>query len=194
MDLALATFLILAVIVSSVALAIGIPFALGMLAYDIVQSRKTSVVTAAAPSADTVESHIAIKRGVARAFVIVGAAFWSLAAFSEYRIAGSGASEATLMALVPLAASLATLVIGWYWERVASALLATGALAALAAGVVYGFAPQVWAIVTFALIGPMATAAILFWAARSEQEAYERATSLSPQLAFAFNARSGLGR
>jgi ABC-type Fe3+-siderophore transport system permease subunit len=85
-------------------------------------------------------------------------------------------------------------VIGWYWERVTAALLALASLGVVAAGVIYGFAPQVWAVVTFALIGPMMTASVLFWAAREEQEAYERATALRPDLAFAFSARSTIGR
>jgi hypothetical protein len=139
-------------------------------------------------------SHIALKRAVARALEILGAAFWSLAAYSEYSFNGSGATQAALMALVPLGASLATLVIGWYWERVTAALLAVASLGVVAAGVIYGFAPQVWAVVTFALIGPMMTASVLFWAAREEQEAYERATAHRPDLAFAFSARSTIGR
>lgn len=192
MELAIATFLILAVIVGSVALAVAVPFALGMLAYDLIKSRTSERAPATVVS--QAGSHIALKRGVARAFVILGAAFWSLAAYSEYAFNGSGATQAALMALVPLGASLATLVIGWYWERVTAVLLAVASLGVVAAGVIYGFAPQVWAVVTFALIGPMMTASVLFWAAREEQEAYERATALRPDLAFAFSARSTIGR
>ena len=43
---------------------------------------------------------------------------------------------------------------------------------------------------TLALIGPMLTAAVLFWLARREQDAYELATAARPELALFFSARS----
>jgi hypothetical protein len=126
--------------------------------------------------------------------VVVGSVFWSIATFAElYSLRQTGVGDATLAAFIPLGASLATLVIGWYWERFTAALLMVGAVAAIAWGVIYQFNPTVWAIVTFSLIGPMLTASVLFWQARRDQEAYERATSLSPKLAFIFAARSTLG-
>jgi len=50
----------------------------------------------------------------------------------------------------------------------------------------------VWMLMTFALIGPMVTAAVLLWLARTDQEAYELAEVRRPELAFAFSARSTL--
>jgi len=195
MELAFAAALIIAIIVGTVALIVGVPLVFGIMAYDIVQSRKTeaATATATAPVKDAATS-IAIKRGVARAFVVVGAGFWSLATFGElYSLSQSGFGDATLAAIIPLGASLATLVVGWYWERLTAAILALGAVAAVAWAVIYQFTPVAWTIVTFALIGPMLTAAVLFWQARRDQEAYERATSLSPKLAFVVSARSTLG-
>ena len=57
-------------------------------------------------------------------------------------------------------------------------------------GVIYQFEIGVWMLMTLALIGPMATAAALFWLARRDQDAYEHATALRPQLALVFSARS----
>lgn len=200
MGLAVATVLILGLILGTAALAIAIPFGIGMMAYDIIQSRKSErasePVSAPVPAdAKTAGGPIAVKRGVARAFVLFGAAFWSLASFAElYSLRQAGAGEAALMALIPLGASLVTLVVGWYWERLTAVALSVAAFGVVAYGVVYQFTPQVWALVTLALIGPMLTASVLFWLARREQEAYERATSLRPEMAFAFDARSTLGK
>lgn len=195
MELAFAAALIIAVIVGTLALIVGVPLVFGIMAYDIVQSRKTETATAAAAApAKDAATGIAIKRGVARAFVVIGAAFWSIATFAElYSLRQTGVGDATLAAIIPLGASLATLVVGWYWERVAAAVLMLGAVAAVAWAVIYQFTPVNWAIVTFSLIGPMLTASVLFWQARRDQEAYERATSLSPKLAFVVSARSTLG-
>ena len=200
MGLAVATVLILGLILGTAALAIAIPFGLGMMVYDIYQSRKgervsETVSTPLPADARTAGGSIALKRGVARAFVLFGAAFWSLASFAElYSLRQAGAGEAALMALIPLGASLVTLVVGWYWERFTAIALALASFGVVAYGVVYQFSPQVWALVTFALIGPMVTASVLFWLARREQEAYERATSVRPEMAFAFDARSTLGK
>jgi hypothetical protein len=188
MELAVATFLIAIVVLGTVALAIAVPFSLGLMAYDLIKSKASE-----APASAGARNHIAAKRGVARAFVIVGSLFWSVAAFAEfYTTRQVGFGEAALAAIVPLGASLVTLVIGWYWERLTAVALMAASIAVVAAGVIYQYSPQAWAVMTFALIGPMVTAAVLFWAARREQEAYERATSLRPDLAFAFAARSTL--
>jgi hypothetical protein len=188
MELAFAAFLAIVAVGSGIALAVGVLFAFGLMAYDIAESRKTREF-----SAEAAHTHIAVERGVARGFVVLGAAFWTVAAVAELYSGGQSGGQAVLYAFVPLAASLATLVVGWYWERLTSAVLALGALAVVAWGVVYGFSPQTWAIMATMLVGPMLTASVLFWLARSEQEAYERATALSPNLAFAFAARSTLG-
>ena len=193
MGLAIATVLILGLIIGAAALIIAIPLAFGLMAYDIAQSRRPTTVAVPA-DARSAGNPIAIKRGVARAFVVLGAAFWSLALFTEtYSQQSAGAGQAALLALVPLGASLITLVIGWYWERFTAVALAVAAVGVVSYGVIYQFTPQVWAVVTLALIGPMLTASVLFWLARREQEAYERATALRPEMAFVFDARSSLG-
>ena len=194
MELAFVAFLMIAIVVSIVALAIGVPLAIGLMAYDVSQDRKTR--TAEVKQAREVRDasvSIATKRGIARAFVIVGAVFWSFATFANLYSSGqTGAGEAALAALLPLGASLVTLVIGWYWERLTAAALMLGAIGVFAWGVVYQFSVQTWAIMAVMLIGPMVTASVLFWLARRDQEAYEAVTSLRPDLAFAFAARSSL--
>lgn len=193
MELAFVAFLYIAIIVAVVALAIGIPFALGMLAFDVWQDhKKQAAVPKRVVPADT-ETSIAFKRGIARSYVILGSAFWSAAAFGELYSGGrAGAGEAVMLALVPFGACLVTLVIGWYWERITAAALMIAAIGVLAWGVVYQFDLQTWIIMVVMLIGPMFTASVLFWLARRDQEAYELATSVRPQLALAFAARSML--
>jgi hypothetical protein len=191
MELAVVLFIMLALVVASVAVVLGVPFIIGLVAYDIIDSRKHE--TEKAFSAEEETSRIALKRGVARAFVILGSVFWSVATFFDvYTQRSAGYGSAVLAALVPLAVVLVTLVIGWYWERLTAIALLAASIGVMAWGVVYGFAPEMWAIVTLTLIGPMLTASVLFWAARRQQEAYELETAVRPQLAFAFAARSTL--
>jgi hypothetical protein len=191
MELAVVLFVMLVIVVTSVAVVLGVPFLIGMVTYDLIDSRKHE--TEKALNAEEATSRIALRRGVARAFVIFGSVFWSVATFLDmYTLRSAGAGQAILAALIPLGASLATLVIGWYWERLTAVGLLLASFGVLAWGTVYGFAPQVWAVLTVTLIGPMLTASVLFWAARRQQEAYELATALPPQLAFAFAARSPL--
>ncbi|MHB1323844.1 MAG: DUF7670 domain-containing protein [Coriobacteriia bacterium] len=193
MELAFAAFLLIVIIVGSIALAIGVPLAFGVMLYDVVQDRKQRVAEAKAPAREDAHIGIAVKRGIARSYVILGSAFWSAATFAELYSGGqSEAGTALMAALIPLGACLITLVIGWYWERFTSGVLMLAALGVLAWGVVYQFDMQTWLIITVMLLGPMVTASVLFWLARRDQDAYELAFSLPPQVAFAFAARSQL--
>jgi len=125
--------------------------------------------------------------------VIAGGAFWSVAAFAGlYSFRESGWSASLLAAFFPLVAVLATLVIGWYFERTTAALLVAASLAVVVWGVIYQWEAGVWMLMIAALVGPMLTAATLFFLARREQEAFEAAWSVSPQLAPIFAARSSL--
>lgn len=192
MELAFAAFIVIAIAVCSAAVVIGVPMVIGLVAYDAIQSNKERKTESAPVRADDPTS-IAVKRGVARAFVVVGALYWSAATFAQLYSGGqSGAGQAIMAALIPLGASLVTLVIGWYWERFTAAALMFAAIAVVAWGVVYQFEAQVWLITLVMLVGPMVTASVLFWLARRSQEAYEFATSLPPKLAFAFAAHSTL--
>lgn len=186
MSIALVAVLIIVGFVGVAALAVGIPLVAGLLAYDIADSRKHATV-----SSEHSVGRIAAERGVARAFVVAGGLFWSVAAFAGlYAFQETGMGSALMGAFIPLVAVLATLVIGWYYERVAAVLLAAASIAAVAWGVIYQFELGVWMIMVFALIGPMFTAAALFWMARRDQDAFERATATRPELAPVFAARS----
>lgn len=194
MELAFAAFLLIVIIVGSLALAVGIPLAFGAMIWDVMQDRKAKTAEARVPAREDAHVGIAAKRGIARAYVILGSAFWSVATFAELYSGGqAGAGEAMLAAIVPLGACLVTLVLGWYFERFTSAALMLATFAVLAWGVVYQFDFKVWLITGVMLIGPMFTASVLFWLARRDQDAYELAYSLSPQLAPVFAARSTLG-
>jgi hypothetical protein len=164
-------------------LAVGVPALLAAMVYDVSKSRGTAEPKVATHY-DEPPLRIAVERGVARAFVIAGGVFWSVAiAAGLSALQQTGIGYIFMGAFFPLVAVLATLVVGWYFERAASALLAAASIAVVAWGVIFGFEAGVWAIMVFALIGPMMTAAVLFWMARREQVAYELSLAARPELA-----------
>jgi len=189
MSVALAAVLIIVGVVGAIVLAIGIPAVLGVVAYDLIK-----MPAATREEARDTSTRIAVERGVARAFVLTGGLFWSVASFAGlYSFRETGAQAALIAAVIPLVACAVTLIVGWYFERFTAAMLLIASFAIIAWGVVYQFEPGVWAIMTVGFIGPMLTASVLFWLARRDQEAYERVTALRPELAFVFAARSSLG-
>ena len=109
-------------------------------------------------------------------FVIAGGVFWTAASFAAlYSYVRAGASVALLAAFYVLAATAATLVIGWYYERAASWLLVAGSVAVVVWGAVASWELGVWILMAIFLVGPMLTAAVLFALAHREQEAVEHA-------------------
>lgn len=189
MELILAAILLIGGLLSAVAVVIGVPMVAGAVIHDLMSSRHASSKTVKAR--DT-RMRIAVERNVARAFVVAGGLFWSVAIFAGLRsFQETGITSALLGALFPLAAVVATLVIGWYYERAAAALLAAASLAVVAWGVIFQFEAGVWAIMVFALIGPMMTASVLFWLARQDQKAFELALETYPELAAAVARSEG---
>ena len=188
--------MVLGVVLAAV-LVIAVPALLGYMAYDTVKSTPRKRVSSEATEVDPVRGsleaagrRIQVERAVARAFVIFGGAFWGVATFAGlYTFRETGWEAAAIAAAVPLFASLVTLVIGWYAERVTSALLAIASAAVIYWGVSIGFEPGVWMLMTIALIGPMVTASVLFWMARGEHKALELRLE-SPELAMATVERS----
>lgn len=190
MSLLLTAVMIIGGLVSAAVLVVGVPLFFIAMAYDVMQSKGEAV----ARSADT-RVRIAAERGVARSFVLAGGTFWSIASFAGlYSFRESGVGYALLAAFYPLLACLVTLAVGWYYERMVAALLMLASIAVVAWGVIYQFEIGVWLIMTFALIGPMVTAAVLFWLARRDQEAFELAMSFPPDLAPVFSAKSSIDR
>ncbi len=184
MSLILPAVLIIGGIVLAAILIIAVPAVFGMMAYDAAKSHKDKVVTETPAKADPSTS-IALKRLGARAFVLAGGTFWTIATFAGlHTFRDMGITSSATAAFIPAISCLAIIGIGWYYERLAAVILFAGSIAAIAWGVVYQFEMGVWMLMTFALIGPMLTAAVMFWAARREQEAYELAISLELAPAF----------
>jgi hypothetical protein len=172
-------------------LAVAVPVLLGVMVYDAVTSRRNarpnelSEESAIHAWTEATARRIQLERGIARAFVILGGVFWGIAAFAGlFSFQETGARAALMAAAVPLGAALVTLVIGWYWERVAAALLVAASATVVYWGVVTQFELGVWILLTIFLIGPMLTAAVLFWLARQEYIALELHLA-RPELAMA---------
>jgi len=168
--------------IAMLVLLVLVPVAFGVMAFDLIAARKVERATVAVVDSETTwqrsteaaESRIYLERGIARAFVIAGGVFWAIAAFAGwYSFRDAGGARAFLAAGIPLVATLVTLIVGWYWERIAAAMLALASIGAIYYGVVTGFDVGVWLLVTLTMIGPMMTAAVLFWLARREYEALE---------------------
>jgi hypothetical protein len=103
------------------------------------------------------------ERLFARGFVIAGGVFWIIAAFAgPYAFGGVTAKQALAVAMWPFLAAAVTLLIGWYYERIAAVLLFAGAAAAIAWGVMFGWEGGVWMIMFAVLVAPMVIAGVLF--------------------------------
>lgn len=103
------------------------------------------------------------ERLFARGFVIAGGAFWMVAAFAgPYVYGGAGLGDSLKTAMWPFLATVATLIIGWVYERLAAVLLFAASAAVPVWGVLYGWELGVWVIMSVVLIAPMALAGILF--------------------------------
>lgn len=197
MPIAIAAILIIVGVFGAAVLVLAVPALIALVGYDEVASRKSRTARPQAAGADAVratleaaERRIFLERGFARAFVIAGGAFWAIAAFAGlYWFRDSGVPAAFLAAGIPLVATLVTLIIGWYWERLAAVMLGLASVGVVYWGVVVQFELGVWILVTLALIGPMLTAAVLFWLARRELEALELSLA-QPELAMATAERS----
>lgn len=178
MSIILVAVLIIGGLLGAILVVVGIPALFGFMAYDLYGSRDR----APAKPADA-EHRIQLERGFARAFVVAGGLFWAVATFAGLHTFGrTGVAYAMLGAFYPLAATLVTLVIGWYYERVMATLLVLVSFAIVVWGVVAAFELGVWIIVTAFILGPMLTAATLFWMARGNQEALELSLATRAEL------------
>lgn len=184
MSIILVAVLIIGGLVGAAAVIVGIPVLFGLATFDVLEARKSNPRSASDVRSGVSLERISAERGFARAFVIAGGVFWAVAIFAGmYSFRQTGVVSAMVGAFFPLVAVIATLVIGWYFERAASALLVLASFAVVAWGVIYQFELGVWVLMGIALIGPMMTAAALFWMARRDQEAFELALAAMPELA-----------
>jgi hypothetical protein len=121
-----------------------------------------------------------VERMAARGFVVAGGLFWMTAAFAgPYVFGGTTGRQAIATAMWPLLATVVTLLIGWYYERIAAFLLFAGVAAVVAWGVMFGWEGGVWMIMSFVLIAPMLIAGVLFLLA-SHSEAVAARTEPEP--------------
>ncbi|MDP2233340.1 MAG: hypothetical protein Q8K89_06870 [Actinomycetota bacterium] len=192
MSIIIAATLIIGSLVAAGLVVIGVPVLIGLVTWDLAASRRSESVapeTAEAKSArartpEAIARRIWVKRSIARAFVILGGTFWGIAVFAGmYSFRQTGMASALLGAFVPFFAILVTLVVGWYYERVTAVALVLASIGVVYWGVTYQFEPGVWVITTVALIGPMLTAAVLFWLARRDQVALDLSLAAHRELA-----------
>ncbi len=123
-----------------------------------------------------------LERLAARGFVIAGGIFWIIAAFAgPYFYDRSGMGAAVTTAIYPFAATVATLVIGRTYERLAAVLLFAGAAGVVVWGVLYGWELGVWMLMSFVLIAPITIAGVLFMLAGRLQDVCELEERTSEQ-------------
>ncbi len=122
-----------------------------------------------------------IERLMARAFVIVGGAFWVIMAvaadtpqkYSNLIYNNVNPVEVLGSVLLPLALVLIVFVVGLFYEYLAAALLFAGAAASIAYGVVAGWETGVWVTAGLVLIAPMVVAGLLYLLAARMQRICE---------------------
>ena len=123
-----------------------------------------------------------VERILARGFLVLGGAFWTLAFFGANTKASYAyfvytlpeVERAVMFALVPLAMTIAVLVLGLFYERLAGAALLIAVAVMLAWGVLNHLGEVVlWVTAVAVLVGPSLAAAILFFFAARTQEFQE---------------------
>jgi hypothetical protein len=111
-----------------------------------------------------------VERLFARLFVAAGGVFWISAVFgADYGYRGMTPLVSARNALLPLILTLVILGIGWFWEKVAAAILVLGAVGVFVWGAMMGWEPGVWSLVIATLAAPMLIAALLYWFAARMQ-------------------------
>lgn len=166
---------------------VGVLALFGLVAYDVIQAHRTAPVLSYAEKVrrakvraeENAVTRMYIERGVARGFVILGAAFWGVSSLAASLWYQRGMEALLFIALIPFLMNLASLIIGWRFERFASLMLAATAFGATWWAAAHSFELGVWMLFILLLIGPMTTAAVLFWLAR--QGEIDLAAKLAPQ-------------
>ena len=102
---------------------------------------------------------------VARAYLIVGIAFWVGASVMALV---AGQPQVFIAEVIVAAFCAAVLAIGWYYERSAALVLALAAMAMIAWGVTAGWQAGLWVMTALFLTVQFVIASALFAAARHE--------------------------
>ena len=111
------------------------------------------------------------ERIAARLFVALGGIIWTVLAIGSATVFGTiNAAVLAIQWIVPLGLSIVAFVIGWFYERVAAALLFAGAAATIVWGFIAGWEPGVWGIMAIFLLAPEIIAGVLFLAAARMQD------------------------
>ncbi|HEY3318060.1 MAG TPA: hypothetical protein VGK50_06525 [Coriobacteriia bacterium] len=116
------------------------------------------------------EVGLGLERLFARAFVVAGGLFWVAASFAaEYGFRANTPLVSARNALLPLTLTVVVFVLGMYNESITAALLAAATVAIVGWGVVAGWETGVWVLMGLTLIGPIATAGVLYFLAARMQ-------------------------
>jgi hypothetical protein len=111
--------------------------------------------------------HKNAERIFARGFTVLGGVFWVALAFAgPYVYGGQTVLSAFQTAIYPLGFTIAVLVLGWFYERLAALMLVLGALGTIAWGLIWGgWEPFVWGIMLAFFVTPTVISAVLFFLA-----------------------------
>jgi len=110
------------------------------------------------------------QRIFARVFVVVGGLFWVFMSWgASWAYQGAPFTEALGGALIYAGAIALIFVIGLFYENVAAAILAAGAVGVVVYGVIMGWEVGVWGTVFFFFILPMLIASGLYFLAARMQ-------------------------
>ena len=111
-----------------------------------------------------------VQRLFARLFALAGGAFWTVAfVVTELGWVHDTPMISARNALLPLALTIVTLAVGWYYERIVGIALIAGLAAVTVWGVTGAWEAGVWGLMGATLMAPMAISAALFLMAGSMQ-------------------------
>lgn len=118
------------------------------------------------------------QRIFARGFVVAGGVFWVAASFGAMNsYLGKSVAQSVMTALIPLALAVVAFVVGWFYEKLASLILAIGVVAVIAWGLIGGWEMGVWLTMGVFLIAPTAIASLLYLLAAQTQTVCELQTA-----------------
>lgn len=114
------------------------------------------------------------QRIFARGFVVAGGIFWVFAAFGAMNAyLGKTFAQSMMTALVPLILAVVVFLVGWFYERLASAVLVVGTVGVIVWGLLGVWELGVWLTMGVFLIAPMAVSALLYLLAAQTQTVCE---------------------
>lgn len=174
MSTAVAAVLMIGGPILAIVAVVAVLAVVGMVAYDVVTSRRSEPALSGAELAARAEARghesavarMYIERGIARAFVVLGAAFWGVCTIAAALWYQRGQEALFFIAAIPFLMNIACLIIGWRFERTAAVMLSITAAGTIWWAAAHSFELGVWMLFVLLIIGPMATAAVLFWLAR----------------------------